>query len=196
MPAPPDQSSLHLRMATPEDIPTLQTLMANSIRLNCSSHYTPGQIDGCIAVTIGRYDPLIHSSTYFVLTSPSASNQDEVVACGGWSFRRTVYSAGGRGELADEALDPEVDAAWIRGIYVHPSWTRRGLGSRLTLACEEAAGAAGFRRFALGSSLNAVPLYESLGYEGTGEEAVTLPNGEEMAMKIMRKDLTPKGGSQ
>ena len=45
----------------------------------------------------------------------------------------------GRDQLGDVALDPRRDAARIRAFFIHPEWARRGVGTLLLKACEDAA---------------------------------------------------------
>jgi GNAT superfamily N-acetyltransferase len=78
----------------------------------------------------------------------------------------------------DAPLDPEKDPAKIRGFFVHPSWARRGIGTRILLACEEAARNAGFSMFELVSTLTGVGLYARHGYIEVERVTLTLPNGE------------------
>ena len=76
-----------------------------------------------------------------------------------------------------ESLDPQTDAAKIRAIFVHPDFARRGLGSLILTHCEQAAIAAGFRSFEMGSTLTGVPLYTLRGYREESRVDVPLPNG-------------------
>src|ERR1700756_399663 len=88
-----------------------------------------------------------------------------MAGCGGWSFRRTLYGGDHQVETIEPArLDPEVDAAKIRAIYVHPKFARMGLGGLILGAAEGAAMAEGFRRFEVGSTLTGVALYCLKGY--------------------------------
>jgi len=193
-----------LRPATSDDLPALGSLMSNSIGYFCDGHYTASQISGIIVQAInGRYNDLISKSTYYVLVSDNNDSQNPqqqagaIVASGGWTPHRTIYSAdaGSGSTLAtDEVLDPKTDAAWIRGVYVHPDWAQRGLGMQLMRECEAAAHReAGFGRLKLASTLNAVPFYERCGYVQTGEKEVGLPAGETMVVVMMEKEL-PKDG--
>ena len=64
------------------------------------------------------------------------NDAETLVACGGWSERRTLFgSDGGSGRDAGR-LDPFTDAARIRAIFVHPDWARRGLGTLMLEHCE------------------------------------------------------------
>lgn len=169
-----------LRLATSEDLPALQRLVSDSIRVHCRSHYTLAQIEGMLTHTTGRYDDLVAEGRYFALVKDGT----EVVGCGGWSARPAVYGTPQRG------ASPGPDEAWIRGIYVHPSYSRRGLGSMVVRKCEEAAAAMRFCKFNLGSTVNAVPMYLANGYRKVREEVDGLPNGEKITIVMMRKDLT------
>jgi GNAT superfamily N-acetyltransferase len=84
-------------------------------------------------------------------------------------------------------LDPATEAAKIRAIFVHPDWARRGIGTMILEHCEEAARAAGFRCFEMGSTLTGVPLYSLRGYREVEEVSVPLPNGERLPVVRMRK---------
>jgi GNAT superfamily N-acetyltransferase len=86
-------------------------------------------------------------------------------------------------------LDPTVDYAKIRAIFVHPAWARRGLGSLVLAHCEAAAQAAGFTRFEMGSTLTGVPLYSLKGYVERSRSELALPNGETISIVHMNKSV-------
>ncbi|HWF06186.1 MAG TPA: GNAT family N-acetyltransferase, partial [Candidatus Angelobacter sp.] len=81
----------------------------------------------------------------------------------------------------DDLLDPRTDAAKIRAFFVHPAWARRGIGTLVLDACENAARAAGFTRFEMGATLTGVKLFQQRGYvaierlEVPLEGEITLP---------------------
>jgi GNAT superfamily N-acetyltransferase len=131
---------------------------------------------------------LIADGTYYVLESDDGS----LAACGGWSWRKTLYG-GDRHHASrnDARLDPPIDAAKIRAFFVHPAWARRGLGTRLLQACEQAAREAGFLRAEMGATLSGVPLYERHGYRRVAEIPINLPGGERLPVVRMEKDLQP-----
>lgn len=137
-----------------------------------------------------------HHRTYFIL-SP-ASDPHVVCACGGWSFRRTLYG----GDAAPSPLrmpekrDPAVDRASIRAIFTHPAYARRGLGTMMMRYCESRALEgktgiiAGFNRLEMGATLSGVALYEKCGYVRSGrEDRVECPNGEGIGIVHMIKDI-------
>jgi putative acetyltransferase len=77
--------------------------------------------------------------------------------------------------------------ARIRKVFVHPEAARQGLATRLVLAAEERARAAGHARFMLRAYLNAVPFYESLGYAADRPGERVLAEGVSMPVLFMRK---------
>ena len=186
MPTLPSQ--YHIRPATPSDIPELSTLISLSIRALSTLFYTPSQISGSLGFLFGPDEQLIADGTYFVLTHFPTS--ETILACGGWSFRKTLFGSSsytpGR---APARRNPAVDAASIRAIFVHPNFARQGLGTRILEHCENAAIDAGFRELEMGSTLTGLSLYTKCGYEGTGEELVHLPNGDELVVVCMKKKV-------
>jgi GNAT superfamily N-acetyltransferase len=78
----------------------------------------------------------------------------------------------------------------VRSIFVHPSYARLGLGSRLVRHAETAAAAAGFRRAELWATLTGVPLYRKLGYAELSRFAVTAANGVAVPAVHMAKRLS------
>lgn len=81
---------------------------------------------------------------------------------------RSVVGFGSLRFDSPDADDAAVDAE-VTGVYVHPSAAREGVGSKLYAELERRARARGARTLGLTASLNAVPFYESHGYERVGE---------------------------
>jgi GNAT superfamily N-acetyltransferase len=186
MPASP---GFALRLATEDDIPALHTLIEASVRGLQAEDYTPAQIEGALGTVLGLDTQLIADRTYFLAEIPDQNTQarKRIAACGGWSKRKTLFGADrGPGRIPD-LLDPASDAAKVRAIFVHPSYARRGLGSLLLATVEDAARAAGFTRFEMGSTLTGVPLYRLKGYLEVERIAVPLPNGEALPVVRMIK---------
>jgi len=127
---------------------------------------------------------LIRDGTYFVIASGA-----EIVACGGWSRRRTLFGSDRQVGREDALLDPQAEAARIRAFFVRPGWERRGLGSRIMQACEAAARAEGFRRLELGSTLTGVALYRRHGFAAQQEIEAPLPGGLKLPVVLMSKTL-------
>lgn len=162
----------------------MRTLIDASVRGLQAEDYTPSQIEGALATVYGVDTQLIADGTYFVVEADSA-----IVACGGWSKRKTLYGADHCAGREDSLLNPRQDAAKIRAFFVHPGWTRRGIGSMILEACEAAAGAAGFTRLEMGATLTGVPLYRARGYVALENLAVLLPCGESLPIVRMEKRI-------
>ncbi|KAK6384418.1 hypothetical protein LTS17_001981 [Exophiala oligosperma] len=136
--------------------------------------------------TANRYDILISNSTYYVVHPVNEPNH--IVASGGWWPRRTIYTEKGSTTAQDERFDPKESPAWIRGIYVHPDYGRRGLGLRIVRECEAAASRfMPFTTYALGSTTNAIPLYKACGYRVVEQHEVGVTDGERMEVAMMEK---------
>jgi GNAT superfamily N-acetyltransferase len=176
------REELVLRVARMADIPALTELIAASVRGLQKSDYSKAQIDGAIGTVYGTDRTMIGDGTFFVVEAGSA-----IAGCGGWSRRRTAFGSDDSPVKDDSPLDPQTDAAKIRGFFVHPDWARRGIATQILLACEEAAGRAGFTRFELVSTLTGVPLYRRHGYIEVERITIILGNNEPYEAVRMRK---------
>jgi GNAT superfamily N-acetyltransferase len=147
--------------------------------------YSAAQIEGALATVFTVDSQLIADGTYFV----ALAEDGELAGCGGWSFRKTLYGGDHQVEkIAPERLDPAVDAAKVRAIFVHPKFARMGLGSLILQAAESAAAGMGFRRFEMGSTLTGVALYALKGYREVSRVMVPVGGGEEIEVVRMMKE--------
>ncbi|MBS1799291.1 MAG: GNAT family N-acetyltransferase [Acidobacteria bacterium] len=175
-----------IRVATEADVKAIGRLIDASVRGLQAGDYSAAQIDSALKTVFTIDSRLIADKTYFV----AVDGDGEIAGCGGWSKRRTLYGGDSQVEAIEpELLDPAVDAAKVRAIFVHPKFARRGLGSLLLEAAENAAVAAGFRRFEMGSTLTGVALYSLKGYSEAGRVKVPVGDGEEIEVVRMVKDL-------
>ncbi|WP_058187860.1 GNAT family N-acetyltransferase [Terracidiphilus gabretensis] len=177
-------SGFKLRLATPADLSALHALIEASVRSLQANDYTPSQIEGALGTVLGVDTQLIADQTYFVAESPE---RNRLVACGGWSKRKTLFGSDRGPGREPELLNPATDAAKVRAIFVHPDFARQGLGSLILSTVEDAARAAGFRRFEMGSTLTGVPLYTLKGYVEAERIAVPLWNGDALPIVKMVK---------
>jgi GNAT superfamily N-acetyltransferase len=150
-----------IRAATLGDIPTLERLIATSTRGLSQNDYSQEQIEVALRSTMGVDTELIRDQTYFVVEDEASG---QVVGCGGWSRRRTLFGADDRPGRESALLDPAKDAAKIRAFFVHPDWARRGIGRLMLEHCESQASAHGFRAVELMATLPGRRLYEVCGY--------------------------------
>jgi GNAT superfamily N-acetyltransferase len=177
-----EHMNLKLRPAVPADVPVLTALIAASVRILQAGDYSATQRESALVSVFGVDTQLIADGTYF-----AAEVDGTIVACGGWSKRKTLFGADHCAGREDELLDPAKDAAKIRAFFVHPEWARRGIGTRVLEACESAARAAGFRRFEMGATLTGVALYKARGYREVERIGVPLENGELLPIVRMEK---------
>lgn len=156
---PPMLPAFALRLARFEDAPAIQQLIARSARGLGSGDYAPQQVEAALGGAFGLDTQLIRDRSYFVATQDA-----QLIGCGGWSRRRTLFgSDAGDGRDVTE-LDPSHEPARIRAFFVDPAHARRGLGRALLQRCEAEAQAAGFRSFELMATLPGARLYEACGY--------------------------------
>ncbi len=191
------QANIHLRLAIPEDIPALRELIDASVRGLQTEDYTPAQIEGALKTVFGVDSQLIADGTYIVAEAESnaiertdAKNAKSglmIVGCGGWSKRKTLYGSDHWTGREDALLDPLRDAAKIRAFFIHPDWARRGVGSMILQACEDAARSAGFTRYEMGATLTGARLFGVKGYIAVKPISVPLVNGESLPVIHMEK---------
>ena len=116
-----------LRTATAADLDAIRELIAASVR-GLQHEYSEGQREQALASVFTPDTQLIADGSYFILEAADGT----LAACGGWSWRKTLYGGDHHHASRDAArLDPATDAAKIRAFFVHPQWARRGLGTRL-----------------------------------------------------------------
>ena len=186
------QMEVSVRKAVPAEVPVLGELIDASVRGLQAEDYTPTQIEGALATVFGVDSQLIEDGTYLVAEvrdDAGALRQSVIAGCGGWSKRKTLYGSDHWTGREDELLDPRVDAAKIRAFFIHPNWARRGIGTIILQACEDAAAAAGFTRCEMGATLTGVKLFGARGYVALEKISVPLKNGEGLPVVRMSKQI-------
>ncbi len=174
-----------LRPATLDDVPALQELIARSIHGLGTADYTREQIDAALQGAFGVDTALIRDGTYFVAESSAGA----IVACGGWSRRRTLFGSDTRAERDESWLDPGTDAAKIRAFFVDPKHARHGLGRAMLERSEADARRAGFTAFEMMATLPGQRLYEHRGYLADPAIDYPLPGGLTIRFVPMRKTV-------
>ncbi len=172
-----------MRTATPADVPALRALIARSIRGLGAEDYSSAQIETALDSAFGVDTTLIRDGSYFVATSAAG----ELLACGGWSRRRTLFGSDGRADRDESWLDPRTEAAKIRAYFVEPRHARQGLGRAILEHSESEAMRAGFTAFALMATLPGVPFYERCGYVAGAAITHVLPGGLEIQFVPMTR---------
>jgi GNAT superfamily N-acetyltransferase len=89
------QPNFCIRPAVQSDLPVLRALIEASVRQLQADDYTSSQRESALATVFGVDTQLIADGTYLVVeycpAEPKVSSV--VVACGGWSKRKTLYGA-------------------------------------------------------------------------------------------------------
>ncbi len=182
---------MQLRPARPSDIPGLTALIEASIRQIGARRYDPVQIESALTHLFGVDTQMIDDGTYFVVEA-----EGSLVGAGGWSARKTAFGGDQATDVRDARWrDPATDPAVIRAFFVHPDWTRRGVGQRLLDASEAAARAAGFRCFELVATLTGVPFYTAAGYRKVEPVPIDLPDGVVLDAVRMEKPDRPSAAA-
>lgn len=134
--------------------------------------------------SMGLDTQLLDDGTYFLIL-----DGEDVVGCGGWSRRRTLFG-GNHTKGRDETLaDPAFEPAKIRAMYTHPDHVRRGIGKLLLELGESAAREEGFKSAELGATASGLLLYERCGYSMMEDLSVPDENGVIVPIIRMRKPL-------
>jgi GNAT superfamily N-acetyltransferase len=176
--------SVRLRLARPDDVPALEALITRSARGLSVPYYTARQTEAAVRHVFGVDTRLVADRTYFVL-----EENGRLLACGGWSRRRTLYGSDRAKSGPDPILDPETEPARLRAFFVDPGAARRGLGRRLVDECLRAARAAGFRAIELVATLPGEPLYLACGFAAVERFDLELPDGVRLPVARMRLEI-------
>jgi GNAT superfamily N-acetyltransferase len=183
---PAIEAKFRVRKAVAADVPILRELIEESVRGLQAADYSPAQIEGALKSVYGVDSQLIADGTYFVAES---AGEETIVGCGGWSKRKTLYGGDQFSDREDSLLDPSCEAAKIRAFFIHPNWARRGIGSLILEACEDAARAGGFTCLEMGATLSGVAFYRAKGYAEIENQIVQLDKGNVLPIVKMAKQV-------
>ena len=173
-----------LRLADRADIEILQDLIARSGRELSVGYYSPPQADAITRHVFGVDTQLIDDRSYFVV-----EDEGRIVACGGWSRRRTLFGGDQAKHVADPLLDAAVEPARIRAFFVEPGHARRGHARRIMEACLAAARGAGFSALELAATLPGEPFYRRFGFEVSERMELELPGDVRVRLVRMRMPI-------
>lgn len=177
--------SYAIRKATLQDRDALETLIARSARQLGAQDYTTEQIEGALRGAFGVDTQLIEDGTYFVVES-----EGQIIGCGGWSRRRTLFGGDSHAERSAAELDPRVEPGRIRAFFVAPEHARRGIGTLILKRCEDNARLFGFLRMELMATLPGVRLYTKHGYVSDSPIQYELAPGLTIEFVPMRKTFS------
>ena len=169
---------MKLRLATLEDTHAIEALIELSARGLSTEDYSAEQIEGALKQAWGLDTQLIEDGTYLVVEEGG-----DLVACGGWSFRKTLFGNDAEKDRDASIIDPKTGAAKIRAFFVHPDFSRQGLGTLILSQCEEAAIQQGYTQLELMATLPGLRLYEYHGF--VGEHSIEYPLDDELTITFV-----------
>ncbi|MBL4659652.1 MAG: GNAT family N-acetyltransferase [Alcanivoracaceae bacterium] len=149
------------RLAHLDDIEQISKLIQLSARKLAGKFYKKSTIESALTGAFGVDTQLIKDQTYYLIC-----NKDEMIACGGWSYRKTLFGSDTNNLRDAKKLNPKTKAAKIRAFFIHPEYARQGLGLQLLNLCEEMARKRGFKQAQLMSTLSGIDFYKKNGYQG------------------------------
>lgn len=173
-----------VRKAKLEERDAMWQLIADSARHLSRAYYDDQQIETAIATVFGVDTDLIEDGTYFVVEIDG-----QLVGCGGWSKRKTLFGGDQYTSRDTGYLDPTSEPAKIRAFFIHPDHARRGIARTILNQCETEARAQGFRALELMSTMPGIEFYKSCGFTETGEFDLQLTEEVKLELVPMRKDL-------
>jgi N-acetylglutamate synthase-like GNAT family acetyltransferase len=176
------------RLATLDDLPTLQALMTRAIRRLVGALLDEARTGASFEI-MGVDTRLIEDQTYFVI-----EQDKQIVGCGGWSRRATLFGGDHSAGRNARLLDPATEPARIRAMYTDPDFARRGVGRRVLSLCEAAAVRAGFHEVTLVATVAGEPLYRACGFDVTERIEVPTASGLTVPCARMSRQLIQAAG--
>lgn len=173
------------RKAKFSDVDNLESLINLSAKSINSAYYSKQEVDAALGNAWGVDLQLISDNTYWVVEN----SEGFLVGCGGWSKRKLLFGKNEVADSSDNELIPGIDSARIRAFFVHPDFTRKGIGKKLLKLCEDEASLLGFDSLELVSTLSGVKLYSSNGYLPQKSYEIDLGNGITNKVVSMSKSL-------
>jgi predicted N-acetyltransferase YhbS len=178
---------LVLRLATHQDIPALHELIRHSVHQLQKDYYSLELREGALGSVFGVDSQLIKDGTYFVVEN----NNIGIIGCGGWSYRKLLYGSDQLHTIDESSLlDSKYDAARVRAFFVDPNYVRKGIGTAILRACEEAIIVNGYTRAELVATLTGEHFYASHGYVAVEQYNIELKNGLVLPVVRMLKSFT------
>jgi len=161
--------SVKIRRATETDAQGIYRVHVDAVRHLCTLHYTASEIEAWV----GRLRPGSHETNNSGLEFFVAVDDGEDI-------------------LGFTVLDPAQSE--VRGVFVRPNTSRRGIGGVLLRQIEDVARERELQELHLDASLNSVEFYMGVGYEPVEGRRHRLRSGVEIRCVLMAKTLQPHAG--
>jgi N-acetylglutamate synthase-like GNAT family acetyltransferase len=155
------------RIACVEDFTYIQTLISKSARVLQAQYYQASEIETALELISG-IEELISVGSFLV-----ALYKNQIIGCGGWII-----------DVADQ------QKAEIRGFFVDPDFSRRGIATQLLITCENECLLRNVTTLYLTATLSGEPFYKKCGFSEFQRFKQDLSNGETFELVKMAKKLT------
>lgn len=187
------QTNYNYRKAKIEDCPKLEELIILSSKSINNNYYSEEVVEAALGNIWTVDQQLILDETYWLIEN----DKNEIIGCGGWSKRKLLFGNNKTMNSNNEELNPTSDSAKIRAFFIHPKYTRQGLGKELLNICENEAKSNGFKSLDLVATLSGENLYKVCGFIEKKRIQIDLGNGKsgeavEMSKTIIDYTLTKK----
>ncbi|MFK5947681.1 MAG: GNAT family N-acetyltransferase [Methylococcales bacterium] len=179
-------NNLCIRLATLSDADAINALIEASAKALGTTDYTAEQIELALVSAWGLDTQLIKDNSYYVVET---EQHPSIVACGGWSYRQTLFGNDAEQNRDPKTIDVETGAAKIRAFFVHGSYSRQGIGTMILNTCEAAAMNAGYKKLELMATLPGLKLYQKFGY--LPQETVHYPLNHKLTIEFVAMTKTP-----
>lgn len=147
-----EQNQWSIRDARETDVEGIMQVHLDCIQKICCHHYTQHQVENWVKrQSLQRYTSFLQQNNDFIV----------VLTKGG----SDVVAFGNMGKEVNEKFTSHVNFE-VYGCYVSPNVVRRGVGTLLLGELERRAVEQGGCGIGVMSTLNAIPFYESCGFEG------------------------------
>ena len=176
---------LIFRKARITDKDNLERLIEKSATTINAAYYSKREIDAALGNAWTVDQQLIVDNTYWIVENV----ERDAVGCGGWSKRKLLFGKKDDLNSLDNELIPGIDPARIRAFFVHPDFTRMGIGKSLLERCEMEAKSFGFEALELVATLSGEKLYSSNGYISLKSYDIDLGNGITNKVVSMYKSI-------
>lgn len=171
-------NKISIRRARPDDFPEMLNITHRALRELAVDAYPIEEINE--AIDTGAWtltEELVVKDSYFVA-------EDGGALLGGVGWNRVWL-----GET-EEPIEHRKDMAALRGMFVSPDASGRGIGGRLLRHCIEDVRTAGLPGIELYASFNAEPVYAKYGFKALSLQRLTLQSGAVMMGTRMRLAFT------